>query len=82
MRSFLLSCYVAALAVCHVTASPIANTSSAISILKSLGVDTSKFQPVIGNAASTCKILDLLFPQNETFTAASPLYTPLVDVPW
>ena len=82
MRSPLLCYYVAALMVCHTTASPIADTGSATSVLKGLGVNTTAVLPVIGNAASTCKILELLFPKNETFTTASADYTPLVDVPW
>ena len=52
------------------------------SVLQSLGVDTSTFPPIMSNPTQTCKILQSLFPQNETFTASSNYYIPLYEIPW
>lgn len=67
---------------CSAPASDSAALPSPSSLLAGLGVDLSKYLPDPGNAAQTCKILNVLFPRNETFTVASPLYTPLYEVPW
>lgn len=82
MKYLILRCYVATLAVYHTAALAVGDKRSATSVLESLGLHNTTINPVIGNAASTCKILDLLFPKNETFTSASADYTSLVDEPW
>ncbi|KAL8687474.1 MAG: hypothetical protein Q9218_006366, partial [Villophora microphyllina] len=85
MRNFALASLAAAASLCGLASSaaaPSPDTAAATTTLKSLGVDTSKFPAQPGDPSLTCKILNFLYPKNETFTAASTLYTPLVDIPW
>jgi hypothetical protein len=63
---------------------PSTTNSSCAESLKSLGLPPSAWSSKTicsGNARQTCRILQRLFPSNETFTAVSHYYESLVEVP-
>lgn len=64
------------------TAVPSQDIAAATTRLQTLGVDTAKYPVRRGDPTFTCEVLNFLFPKNETFTATSNFYTPLVDIPW
>ncbi|KAL8794648.1 MAG: hypothetical protein Q9195_002844 [Heterodermia aff. obscurata] len=82
MKFSLLIPFVGVISSSALAASVSASNLTAASTLRSLGVDTVKYPPVLGTPTYTCKILKLLFPKNETFTSSSPFYTPLFEEPW
>ena len=90
MRTTLLTCISAFFAFGYCEAAQLSPQASQLSrrtgdaktVLTSLGVDTTKYAPIEGDATRTCEIFGLLFPKNETFTTQSPYFTPLYEVPW
>ncbi|TAQ84222.1 hypothetical protein B7494_g7451 [Chlorociboria aeruginascens] len=59
----------------------ISATNAAASVLSSMNIKPPG--PIqIGSPKFTCQVLQVLFPANETFTASSSFYTPLLEVPW
>lgn len=57
-------------------------TPSAADSLSSLGLSLPAGNVLVGNVGYTCNLLRRTFPQNETFTASSPYYEPLIDEAW
>jgi hypothetical protein len=51
--------------------------------LSALGISyPANLSVVVGNPSFTCQVLNGVFPKNETFSANSPYYQPLVDEAW